>query len=501
MTGSNATNVSPSLPGSHPVLECAAAGGLESQLFGGSEVREWFAMQAAGRAVAGAVVNDFREIGGLPATGRILVLAGKGHNGGDALLAAMNLLERFPGATADVLPVFGTRPLRPLATRSLQALLQGAPGRVRTLPVLRAGSAYDLLLDGIFGFQFRPPVDAKVAALMAQVNALPIRMRAAVDLPSGVGGRAVIRADCTYATGSVKAPVVDPANAAAVGRLRYLDLGFFADAAGAAGHERVLTLDVLATLRGWRDPAGDKRSHGHLMIVGGSRSYPGSVLMAVLAALRSGAGLVTAFVPESVAPAFAARAPEAMWIGWPETPDGGLALEGAHLLRARWERATALAIGPGLGREAETLALAQDIVATATVPLVIDADALRPEIVKAGKAPRILTPHAGEWERIAQAVPSSAVVIRKGPLTRITAGQENYFSPFGGPVLSRGGSGDLLAGLAGGLLAQAPSDPLNAAARATVWHGRAADLLAETHGQVAVNVTQLLDFLPSALRE
>jgi hydroxyethylthiazole kinase-like uncharacterized protein yjeF len=485
---------------SHPVLKCAAAGGVESQLFGGDEVREWFAMQAAGRALAGAVADDFREIGGIPAQGRILVLAGKGHNGGDALLAAMNLLGRFPEMIVEVLLVFGPRTLRPLAARSLQALVHAAPGRVRTLPGLRAGAAYDLLLDGVFGFQFRPPVDSRVAALFAQVSAMPIRLRAAVDLPSGLGDQAALRADFTYATGSVKAPVVDPANSPAAGRPRYLDLGFFADSADVNGTDRVLTTGVLAPLRSLRDPAGDKRTHGHLMIVGGSRSYPGAVLMAVLAALRSGVGLVTAFVPESLVPAFAARAPEAMWVGWPETPDGSLALEGAHLLRARWERTTALAIGPGLGREAETLALAKDIVATAKVPLVIDADALQPEIVTAGQAPRILTPHAGEWQRIAQAVPADAVVIRKGPLTKVTQAGATYFSPFGGPVLSRGGSGDLLAGLAGGLLAQTPSDPLIAACRATVWHGRAADLLAQEHGQVAVSVTHLLDQLSTALR-
>ncbi len=482
------------------MLKCAAAGGLESQLFGGDEVREWFAMQAAGRAVAEAVVNDFWEIGGMPAKARILVLAGKGHNGGDALLAAMNLLERFPEAIAEVLLVFGPKALRPLAARSLQALVHGAPGRVRTLPGLRSVSAYDLLLDGIFGFQFRSPVDPKVAALIAQVNESPIRLRAAVDLPSGLGDKTVLRADFNYATGSVKAPVVDAANASAVGRLRYLDLGFFADSADGYGVERVLTTGVLSPLRGLRDPAGDKRTHGHLMIVGGSRSYPGAVLMAVLAALRSGVGLVTAFVPESLAPAFAARAPEAMWVGWPETPDGGLALEGAHLLRSRWERATALAIGPGLGREPETLALAKDLALTAQVPLVLDADALQPEIVSSGSAPRILTPHTGEWERIAQAGPADAVVIRKGPLTKVTQSGETYFSPFGGPVLSRGGSGDLLAGLAGGLLAQTPSDPRMAACQATVWHGRAADLLAQAHGQVAVSVTQLLDHLPAVLR-
>ena len=242
-------------------------------------------------------------------------------------------------------------------------------------------------------------------------------------------------------------------------------------------------------------------------MLGGSRSYPGAVLMAVLAALRSGVGLVTAFVPESLAPAFAARAPEAMWVGWPETPEGGLALEGRHLLQARLTRADAMVIGPGLGREAETLALVSEIVKTAGVPVLLDADALQPAIVRVAKGPLVLTPHAGEFARIAgktklraYAKKSGATIVLKGPITRVSDGTAVYHSLFGGPVLARGGSGDLLAGLTGGLLAQTPQEPLLAACRGAVWHGRAADYLARAHGQAAVQTTQLLDFLPAALR-
>jgi NAD(P)H-hydrate epimerase len=384
-------------------------------------------------------------------------------------------------------------------------------------------AAYDLCLDGVFGFQFRPPAPPAVAALLERVNAWPIRLRAAVDLPSA----GLFRADFTYATGIVKTPVLDAPEA---GRVRYLDLGFFEPVAGVAdpgpgspspATQRLLVPRVLAPLAALRPPHSDKRTFGHLFVVGGSREFPGAVLMTVLAALRSGAGLVTAFVPESVVGAFAARAPEAMWVGWPETPAGGLALEGEHLLRAKLDRATALVIGPGLGREAETLALARSLVAASTVPLVLDADALQPDIVNAGTAPRVLTPHAGEFARLGDAVHPAATIVRKGPVTRIESGAVLqpasarterglkhratpgivYHSFFGGPVLARGGSGDLLAGLIGGLLAQTPDEPLLAAARGTVWHGLAADALARAYGQVAVSVTGLLDFLPAALRE
>jgi NAD(P)H-hydrate epimerase len=492
------------IAGSVPILSCDEARALEAKLFAGDAAREWPAMQRAGRAIAAAVLRDFEEVGGFPQNGRVLVLAGKGHNAGDALIAAQAILEKFPAARAEVVFALGSRTLRPLAARAWRDLVHAAGNRVAMQSTPRG--AHDVCLDGLFGFQFRPPADARITQLIAGVNALPVRLRAAVDLPSA----GLFRADFTYATGSVKLPLVEEF-AVSAGRVRYLDLGFFQG--DEPGENRALTSAVLAPLAALRSPHSDKRTYGHVFLVGGSRSFPGAILMSTLAALRSGVGLVTAFVPESLVAAFAARAPEAMWVGWPETPEGNLALEGEHLLRARLDRATALVLGPGLGREPETLALAASIVGSSSMPLVIDADALQPEIVGAGSAPRVLTPHAGEWARIAAARMTEAVVVRKGPVTRIESraglrpapeGRSQtcptYHSFFGGPVLARGGSGDLLAGLIGGLLAQTPRDPLLAAARGVVWHGLAADLLARAHGQTAVSVTQLLDFLPAALR-
>jgi NAD(P)H-hydrate epimerase len=606
-----------------PILTCAGAKALEARLFGGDEEREWAAMQRAGVAVARAAIEDIGEIGGFPAEGRLLVLVGKGHNGGDALIAAKAILDCFPAAHADVLFVSGERSLCPLAARAWRELVQAAAQRIRPLADARshvapgasegssqvAASAsewqptYDICLDGVFGFQFHPPVGAATAAVLRAANAhRGIRLRAAVDLPSGVGdesGDTTFRADFTYATGSVKTPLLEERNRDTAGRLRYCDLGFFdgpvagvadpglpAIASAKAGPgspspatDFVLKPSVLSPLAGLRAPLSDKRTFGHLFVVGGSRSYPGAVLMCARAALRSGAGLVTAFVPESLAAAYAACAPEAIWVGWPETPQGGLALEGLHLLRARLERATALVIGSGLGSEGENLALVGEIVKLAGVPVALDADALQPPILVAAADKRVVClPHAGEFQRLAGGLSSelpgaqggmgilpmsgasettggprpspkassfakasavaeamadrtedttagtpvpppagatelssdtvrvlaretNTVIVLKGPVTRISDGERVYHSFFGGPVLARGGSGDLLAGLVGGLLAQAPDDPLLAACRGVVWHGIAADLLARDHGQVAVQVTQLLDYLPAVLRE
>lgn len=499
---------------SHPVLNCAEAKAWEGKLLQNEEV-EWGAMQRAGTAVAAAVTEDFKEIGGLPESARMLILVGKGHNGGDALLAARTFLQERPQARAVVVLCFGTEGLRPLAGRALDWLRRDAPGRVDLWSVNQAfgeRERYDLCLDGIFGFQFRAPLDNATLALIAAANAQPgIRLRAAVDLPSGVGetnASTTFRADFTYATGIVKQPVLSARVTTSVGRLRYLDLGFFETGEPQATHERILTVSSLAELTALRATQTDKRTFGHIFIVGGSRSYPGAVVLAVRAALRSGAGLVTAFVPASFAPEYAARHPEAMWVGCPETSTGGLAADTLALIRDRLSRATALLVGPGLGAEAETIEWVRELVAEASVPFVLDADALRAEVVEElGDKPFICTPHAGEFQRIAprlfageKFVAPRGVLVLKGPMTRVTEGKIIYHSPFGGPVLARGGSGDILAGLIGGLLAQTPDRPLLAACRGTVWHGRAADLLARARGQVAVEISEILEQLGPALK-
>lgn len=500
------------VPASHPVLTCAEAKAWESNLLN-TEAAEWAAMERAGAAIGAAVLEDFQEIGGFPADGRVLVLAGKGHNGGDALLAARFILRARRRARVVVVLAFGPRELRPLAGRSLDRLRKTAPGRVAIVGAEKAlglAEKYALCLDGVFGFQFRPPMQQGTGSLLMRVNAHPgIALRAAVDLPSGVSDAPALpafRADFTYATGIVKKPVLSPRVLKAVGRLRYLDLGFFQASRPQAG-EQVLTAGVLDGLAELRAAQTDKRTFGHVAIVGGSRSYPGAVMLAVRAALRSGAGLVTAFVPKTLAPEYAAAHPEAMWVGCPETAKGGLAAGTVKLIRERIGRVSALLIGPGLSAEPAVLRMVQTLVKRTELPLVLDADALRAEVVGlALQRHLICTPHAGEFARIAptlfkkdQLVAPHAVLVLKGPMTRVTDGKTIYHSPFGGPVLARGGSGDILAGLIAGLLAQEVTNPLQAACRGVVWHGRAADFLARARGQVAVEISEILEHLGPAL--
>lgn len=491
------------LAGSDPILDCAAAAEFERNRFDGDTRGEWSAMNAAGRAVGRAMLNDLRIAGVLPhQTGRVLVLVGKGHNGGDALLAAAVLLERTPWMI-EVGFVFGQNKLRPLtlaAWRDLQT--KGGSARVRAIRRTQVTGAYTAIIDGVFGFQFRPPLAAPATSWLASAQQVGADLRAAVDLPSGLAEEGAFRADATYATGILKRPLLSLPNA---GRLRYLDLGFFTPSS--PGALRVLTPRTLASLNALRRADGDKRTFGQLAVIAGSRSYPGAVGMTVAAALHTGVGNVTAFVPESIAPAFASRWPEAMWMGCAETEDGGIAMEAGITLRRHLKRATALVIGPGLGREPETLALVADIIREAQIPLVLDADALQPDLVNLGSAARILTPHQGEFDRIAAGQswcewesPAGTLTVLKGPITRILDGSVVYHGLGGGPVLARGGSGDILAGLIGGRLAASPASLLLAAAQGVVWQGIAAQSVAEQEGEVAVRSTHILSALNSALR-
>ena len=156
-------------------------------------------------------------------------------------------------------------------------------------------------------------------------------------------------------------------------------------------------------LRKLRPVPDDKRFHGHLFLLAGSRELGGAAMMSAQAALKAGVGLLTVGIPESLHSAFAAQLPEAMWLPLPETPEGSLALEGLGKIRQSLARVTAIAAGPGLGTEKETHALVREVCKLYDGPVLLDADALRPEIVEKISCTEkvVLSPHAGEFKRLA----------------------------------------------------------------------------------------------------
>ena len=516
----------------HPILSCENARTFESTLLS-DDAAEWAAMQAAGVGVARQVVRDFRELGEVPTYLSVVALVGKGHNGGDAMLACGQLLADFPRAKVTLLLACDPEQMRPLTARAYEQVR----GRVLERRVdaeasvasihamfdeLSGSDGIDLCLDGLLGVAFKPPVRQPMATLIAAVNTYDkIHLRAAVDVPSGCGDVSdaeFFRADFTYATGVPKG--VESAGDGTWGRFRFVDLGFFDREAPAAAKEYFLNSHVLAPLRRLRSAGVDKRSFGHLFVVGGSAFMPGALLMAVQAAVRSGVGLVTAFAPASLASSLAAQVPEAMWVPWPETSHGTLSPRALPLLLERIGQATAVLVGPGMGRDRNTEMIAQEMVKQVELPVLLDADALRARVVelaskrKAQFGPVVLTPHMGEYMRIAKLseADNSADALRrfckahhvmtllKGPLTCICDGEQVYYNGHGGPVLARGGSGDLLAGLVGGMLAQNDAGAMIAVARGAMLHGLAAERLARECGQVAVRTTQLLDHVAPVMR-
>ena len=519
----------------YPILSCRETSELEAAILN-DEAAEWAAMKRAGCSIAKALCSDYQELSSLPETFNLLVLVGKGNNGGDALIACRQILDDFPGSRVTLLFTADPDKLKPLASRAYERLKESAAhytiqadtdaAAIHAILDQEAGEGFDLCIDGLLGMSFRPPVRKPTDVLIKTVNSFDrIRLRAAVDLPSGKGDTSdtlFYHTDFTYATGIPKKALFS--ENVDCGRIRVIDLGFHETTECAAfdANDKVLAESVLKPLRSLRPTNANKYVYGHVFIVGGSACMPGALLMSVQAAVRSGVGLITAFAPYSVSASLAAQVPEAMWVPWPETEEGTLEPGAMQLLLKRLDRATAVLIGPGMGKVKSTERLVREIVEQVELPIVMDADALSHDVIryvsekrKSGSGSVILTPHTGEFVRIAKLGKKdvsnktlrafcqefNVTTVLKGPLTRICNGDRVRYSVHGSPVLSRGGSGDILAGLIGGMIAQQHLDVCVAVECAVTLHGLAAERLAREKGQICVRTTQLLDFLPDVLRE
>lgn len=518
----------------HPILSCNAAACYEKKLFGNHSEKEWAAMQQAGTSLAERIISDFYEIKPFPQNGLLLTLVGKGHNGGDALIATEEIMKNFPDFKAYILLASAEKELKPLTYRSLDRLKKRNKDclEIALWPSekvsLWASFSFTLSLDGLIGMNFKAPLRSPYREIIQWVNRFPcLSFKAAVDLPSGIGDQSdseACQADFTYATGIAKTPLFKRENRPFTGRIRYLDLGFFNkplnNSQTADTSSSILLPSILKPLQKLRYSLSDKRFYGHAFLLGGCQNMPGALLMSVLAALHSGAGLVTAAAPSSFCPSLAAAAPEAMWLPWKESTQGGWEFALYPALIKHLDRATALLIGPGMETQYSIQSLVQRLMDETSLPLVLDAGALQPEIATAAakrknhKTAIIITPHLGEFKRMASISTDDIddktlkqfcrehhlITILKGPVTRICNGEDLFYSPFGGPVLARGGSGDILAGLTVSLLVRPGISPFHAACQAVTWHGLSAEYLARQCGHEASRTTQLFSCLHAVLR-
>jgi ADP-dependent NAD(P)H-hydrate dehydratase / NAD(P)H-hydrate epimerase len=463
---------------------------------------------------------------------RIAVLAGPGHNGGDALSVAREL--HLSGYQVQIYSPFSQR--KPLTEQHARyAASLGLPF-VASVAELAPGA---VLIDGLFGFGLTRPLSDDLAAAIAALNQLACP-RISLDLPSGLhtdSGAvlgAAVEASHSLCLGLWKRAYLQEAALAYLGQPALLDVGIPAAAIAAVlgqppSVQQLTAASAIAALPLPRPLATHKYQVGQLLLIAGSRQYGGAALLAGLGARASGAGMVTLAVPESLRHAYHQPLPEALILGCAETAAGAIARLPEDLDFSRY---SAIACGPGLSAEAGR---AVDQVMASDLPLLLDADGLNwlaqgdPIATLLGRsAPTLLTPHLGEFRRLFPAIAaalaageidagtaaqtaagqSGAVVLLKGARPAIAHPQGAlWYLSQSTPALARGGSGDVLTGLAGGLLAQtsaaAPADrlaaTLAAAQAAAWWHAQAACAAATAQTVLGVDPLTLARSLTSTL--
>ncbi len=452
-------------------------------------------MDRAGRAVARAVRT---ELGGTYGR-RVVVVCGRGNNGGDGAIAARVL--RSWGVRVDVF-----------------SLETGIDRDVCGRALARA----DVVVDAMFGTGFRGVLDGDAGWFAAQTEHRTSGC-VAVDIPSGVDGLTgavegpAVRADRTVCFAAAKPGVLFEPGRSRSGVVDVVDIGLDVCSGSRAGPDTGVISE--ADIRAWLPDRGadaHKWSAGGVFVVGGSSGMTGAPMMVSHAAMRVGAGIVWCGMPGDAATR--ASGSEVVTRLLPAATDGSMGADAAIAVLAALDRFRVLVLGPGLGAGSATRAAVQRIVSEAPVTLVLDADglnalegdmtALRARADRG--SPTILTPHAAEYARLARrpvgpdrivaaralAAESRSVVLLKGPGTVVADPDGRVgVNPTGGPWLATAGSGDVLSGIIGGVAARG-AGPFEAAATGAWLHGRAADVAGHT-GLVAGD---LVAAIPRTLR-
>ena len=479
-------------------------------------------MENAGRGVADALIES-------AAGTNIVVVAGKGGNGGDALVAARLLCEAGLQVRAFTLSEIDelkqtTREKADLLNEQFSGTLLPVGDNLDELNEALAGA--DCAIDSLLGIGVDRPLSGRYLDAVRALNKADL-FRIAVDLPSGlpsdsgaISGEA-INADLTVCMAAYKpAHLLYPARNYC-GRIKVVPVGY-PDALweGVTPIARVVENNWVAQHLPARRRDGHKGTFGHVLIVAGSLGMSGAAILCAAGALRAGAGLVTVACPRSIQAIIATALPEAITIGLPDQ-DGHLTQDSLAPLRRALARADVLAIGPGLGRADDTGAFVRTLIAEVKSPLVIDADglfALDYETLTLIAGHAILTPHPGEMNRltdlsvgeidakrieIARAFTREhgVVLLLKGRPTAIgTSDGEVFLNPTGNTGLATGGSGDVLTGIISGLLGEGAS-LADAAIVGAYLHGYAADYLARDRAERSIIPSDLLAALPHAIAE
>jgi hydroxyethylthiazole kinase-like uncharacterized protein yjeF len=485
-------------------------------------------MENAGRGAAAVIRGAAGELGLPRRGGRVAIVCGKGGNGGDGFVVARWL--KRAGHRVQVFLLTRPEELRGDPALKLREMERaGVRPRVvddaaALLPALRGAQ---LVVDAMLGTGARGRPSPLVAAAIEAVNASG-RPVVALDVPSGLSADAltseglVVHATLTTTFAGLKRGLVAGPDVARAGRVVVVDIGVPADEVARGVTTFVLGPEDVRRHFPPRLRDAHKGSYGHLLVVAGSVGKTGAAALAARAAMRAGVGLVTVATAASAQPVVASLIVEAMSEPVVETGARTISLKALETLRDLAARRDAVTLGPGLGLDEETQALARTLVFECPQPMVVDADALTAltghlDRLRGAAGPRCLTPHPGEMarmlgvsvadvqrDRIATArrfaTTHAVSVVLKGASSVVGLPDGTVLlNSTGNPGMASGGTGDVLSGVLGAFLARGLA--AEAALPAAVYlHGLAGDVAAERVGQESLVAGDVIEALPEAFR-
>jgi len=461
---------------------------------------------------------------------RIVVMCGKGNNGGDGLVVARQLCTRLHPDALHVVLAGDPAEMKGDAAANFKMLqVAGCPVSFDITPEMEAAT---LIVDALLGTGIHGAAEGRSLELIRAINhRFPTAEVVSVDLPSGLDSDSgVVPGEAVRANHTVTFTAPKPCHVLAPaceysGRLHVAPIGSPAHLFEGSPSVYLALSEPSIFTHLFRPRVADsnKGLYGHVLVIAGSRGKTGAAAMAGVAALRAGAGLSTVASAESAITAIASHAPEIMTEPLPETASGAISIRALDpgVLPRIADQKTVIALGPGMGQDPDTVELVRRLVRETHVPMVIDADGLNAlagsRVHEHGRC--ILTPHPGEMSRLTHAsiaeIQADRVgaarsfaqergvhLVLKGNRSVIAAPDGRiWINPTGSPSMASGGTGDVLTGLIAGLVAQFP-DQLEAALLAAVYlHGRCGELGAARFGEKSLIATDLFEFLPEAMRE
>ena len=457
---------------------------------------------------------------------KILVLCGGGNNGGDGFVIARLLNDR--GEDVEVYLTVSPGSLKGDAKTNYNAAKKFGVKIYPASKFLRSRFQNSIIVDALMGTGLSSEVRTPLSKVINKVNRMSSTV-VAVDIPSGISSDtglvmgSAVKAQYTVTFGLPKRGHLLYPGAEHAGRLFIEDIGFpgkLLEPAknGVCLFQRNDALELLPE----RPAYSHKGTYGHVLLVAGSRGKTGAALMAARACLRTGAGLVTIGVPETLVNIFQSRVTEEMVLPLPDRGDGILSQSAADtILDFMKKRGTVMAIGPGMSVDNEISKLVTCLIMGSRKPIVIDADGLnaiagKTGILKKSKVPVILTPHPGEMKRLllnsheaetdrigtalSFAKRTGTYLLLKGVPTLVaTPTGEAFINTTGNPGMATAGTGDVLTGMVSALLAQKLS-PEHASILGAYLHGLAGDMAAEKKGGRSLTASDIINAIPRVLK-